>query len=963
MLRIILFLFCFALFASANSCDFSDKNQKECNLDINNPPVFLHKFIDAGNNTYTKYDVCIYDGKFEYKNIEYDVIDCSMIADGELLTEGVVFENNDEIDNNSLKTNKEISLENDNIMLVLAGDVVIDSGVRINTKNPKNLILEIIEGTNGKGTLTLNEGAKINAEAIIMPNGANATITLNTFFGEEKDFIDTIDVNNMDTNLSVNEIHAVNPQDGSITAYNGNIICGPKVDPSVDSSSEIFIEGGKVISKNSLDLANIQGQNSGKCNSPVQLAFNEETTKSQIESTESTITANEITSEEYTESNIEDSSVASAESNAESSVESSTTESVAESSTESVAIESSAESNNNDFAIIEQDIFDKYTKLCNGNLECLNKSIEPYKNIIWNKISSQNKINSIYIINLTNNRTKVQCEVVDYYDKNLDFSFDLSNNNSFEKIDLVFPKSNNKTKIICQNENLKAETNPIQVNPANFDLIHNFGSENLDMTLSLKAGVINISFEGSKALNLEGEIDTGFNGRLLANNENLKFTQNKCGYPNDDVFIQDSMIIGFKNGKADKYLTSFMANTITNGDLSIDFDIEGDLKKCGGELEPKCTQINITKNINVIPDNFMIYTAITSPYKVAYYGQLEDRNAFKYNPILNIQINAINNQDEIIDINKRCNHGIVELNLDSESQIEFKRSITDRLNSKINIYLDEFDTKQGANVDMYFGIGKTSNSYKNITKLTQSSLIEPREIKLTDLAFYVRFKSNGKTYDYSDAFIYDQLAEDSKPAGVLFARGKIEKNISYTDDKKANLDLKYLIYCKDCDTKILEKYLNIDGITMDSPNWYINREHPSDFYLRDDFIDTKLEIENSNQVLEGRQQIIFDSQENGEYKNTINQKDVQFAPYLNYNKDFKNTYLENEFIVTIEKEEISKEPNIEENIEENTEPKVEEQVEEKIEQKVEQKPAKQPQKPIKQTKPKSPNSVELDIEE
>ncbi|MBR7118045.1 MAG: hypothetical protein IKC84_01550 [Helicobacteraceae bacterium] len=973
MLKIILSLFCFTIFAFANSCDFSDKNQKECKLDIDNPPIFLHKFVDSNNNVFTKYNACVYDGKFQYEDREYDVIDCSMIQDGELFTEGIFFENKNSANDESysLKTNKEIELENDNIMLIVAGDVILDSGIRINSKNPKNFILEIIEGTNGKGNLILNRGSKINANAIIMPSGSNATIKLNTFFGgsNQKDFIDIIDSDNiskrydMDTNLTANGIYAINSQDASIIPYDGNIICGPEVNPfnlnnkeyllkklikdnynveitklDIDPNYGIFIESGKIASNNSLNRANIKGQNSGKCNSPMQLAFSKEIidryntkkSKSSDEKSQTTMTTNEV--EENIPSNI----------------------TLDNKKIDSVIVDSDI-NNTADFAIIEQNVFDKFTKLCNGNIECLNNSIKPYKNIVWNKISSQNNINSIYVINLANNNTKVQCEVLDYYGENIQYLFNLSKNNTFEKIDLKFPKStNNKTKIVCQSQNLKLETNPIQVNPAKFDLIPTFGSENLDRTLSLKAGVINISFEGSKALNLEGEIDTGFSGRLFANNNNLKFTQNKCGYPNDDVFIQDTMIIGFKDGKADKYLTSFIANTITNGDLSIDFDIEGDYKKCGNELEPKCTKINITENINVIPDNFMIKTDIISPYKVAYYGQLEDRNAFKYNPILNIRLSAVNNKNEVININQLCNHGVVELSLDSEAKIEFKRSITDRLNSKINVYLDEFSDKQVADVDMYFGISKILNNYNNIIKINQSDLVEPKEIKLTDLVFYIRFKSNGKTYDYNDLVVYDRLADNSMPVGILFARGKIEKNISYTDDKKANLDLKYLIYCKSCDKKTIEKYLNVEDITMDSPNWYINREHPSDFYLSNDFIETDLEIDNSNQVIEGRQQIIFDAQKNDEYNVIIKQKDLEFAPQLNYNKDFKNMYLDNTFNVVISKPEEIKQPQ---KIEENKE--IQKPIEKpKI---IEKKPKKPATK--KQTTPKKSESIELDIEE
>lgn len=988
MLRIILFLYCFAIFAFANSCDFSDENQKECKLDIDNPPIFLHKFVDSKNNVSIKYGACVYNGKFQYKNEEYNVIDCSNVTDGDLLTEGIFLENkgNTSDDGYALKTNKEIELENDNIMLVVAGDIVLDSGIRINSKNPKKFILEIVGGSDGKSSLVLQRGAKINADAIIMPSGSNTNIVLNTFFGgeNERDFIHTIDSDDiskrydMDTNITSKEIYAIDPKYTSVVPYNGNIICGPEIDPfdldnkdyllkriernngdydiniaklDIDPNYGIFIESGKISSDSSFNNATIKGQNGGKCFLPVQLAFD----KNIIDeyNAKNNIIANKIEDEIKVDEMPQNTESTDEESQIEMTNDIATKDNEDEDTQPNLAagnINDNTDSSGDNFAIVEQNVFDRFSKICSGNLDCLDKSLTPYKNIIWNKISSRNNINSIYVVNLADNNVGVKCEVIDYYGENIQTSFDLSKNNMFGKIDLKFPESSDKTKIICQSENLKLETNPIQINPAKFDLKPNFGNTSFNKTLSLKAGVIDISFEGSKALNLEGEIDSGFDGRLFANNNDLKFTQNKCGYPNDDVFIQDPMIIGFKNGKASEYLTSFIANTITNGDLSIDFNIEGNHKRYGDE-EP--AKINIKENINVIPANFMIKTDIISPYKIAYYGQLEDRNTFKYNPILSIQLSAINNKNEIIKINQNCNHGVVELSLDSQSKIEFKRNITDKLNSKINVYLDEFNDKQIANVDMYFGISKIFDKYNNIRKINQGDLIEPKEIQLTDLAFDIRFKSNGNTYDYNDLIVYDRLAEDSMPIGVLFARGKIENNINYTDDNKVNLDLKYLIYCDVCDKKILEKYLSVEDIAMDSPNWYINREHPSDLYLSDEYIKTNLYIQNSNQVFEGRQQIIFDAEENGEYNVSIKQKDSEFAPYLNYNRDFKNVYLENKFIVTINKPE-EKEIQQEQEI-------IQDEVEQPKAIEVKPKKPTNNQRPI--TKPKQPKDIELDIEE
>ena len=520
MLRIILSLLCFAIFAFANSCDFSDKSQKECELDIDNPPIFLHKFVDSNNNVFTKYNACVYDGKFQYEDEEYDVIDCSLVQDEELFTEGILLENKGSGDDDNsddgkyaLTTNKEIALNSDNMMLIVAGDLVLDSGIRINSKNPKNFIIEIIEGSNGKANLILNRGAKINANAVILPSGPNSSITLNTFFGGEgeKDFIDTInsddmvDRGDMDTNLTAGGIYATNQQDASIMPYDGDIICGPEVDPfdldnkeyllkrltknddsydidianlDIDPNYGPFIESGKVVTDDSLDGANIQGQNSGECNAPMQLAFSQEeidayNTKDTevMESDEETIAeSSDETSEEYAESD-EDSDVESsveaqiaiapeAMEEAEASVESNEAidESDVDSSDEAEYDEGASEeytdenvedsgdvelpgaivpgaivpneigerdntsssdenteaiasaSNDTNIAIIERDIFDKFTKLCNGDMDCLDRSIEPYKNVIWNKISSQNNINAIYVVNLALSDASVQAK-------------------------------------------------------------------------------------------------------------------------------------------------------------------------------------------------------------------------------------------------------------------------------------------------------------------------------------------------------------------------------------------------------------------------------------------------------------------------------------------------------------------------------------------------------------------------
>ncbi|RAX55363.1 hypothetical protein CCY99_01310 [Helicobacter sp. 16-1353] len=1032
MLRIILSLCFFTLFVFADSCDFSNSKQKDCELDINNPPILLHKFIDENDNVSLEYGACIYDGKIQIYDEEYDVINCSMVENNKgFLTEGVIFENT--IDSNNdinykLTTNKNIELKNDNILLRVAGDFVLDSGIRINTQQPKNLIIEIVEGTNGKSNIILQRGAKLGAEGIIMPDGENSTITLNTFFGGiyEEDFINTINETeqdkrgNMETIINVDNIFSLSQDGEAINPYNGNVVCGPEVNPldlsnnqyilkrlysvkndSKDSPNDensicevkegkcfdgilayndidiqnkdykiatakldiipsygVFIESGKIYLQDGsqanlndmLPNANILSQNDGQCGIPNKVAFSQEV----IDLYNTTMIA-EATPQEKQESNdinIEEPQ----EELSDSFIDDEPLVEYKDNIANQDEINVAKIDINDDFLIIEKENFDNFNKICNGDLQCLSNQLLPFDKLIWNKLSSNSKVNSIYILNLTNDKLDVICNITDYYGENLEISNNLDSNNILGTIDLKFPQSSNETQITCKSTNTTKQTNKINVTPAKFVLNPIF--EDSD---SLKAGVINIIFENSKALNLEGEIDSGFNGNLIADSNSLEFKQNNmCSSPNKEVFIQKPMTISFENGEMIDNKAEFIANTITKGKLNINFNIENNTDFCSNDNPnmPKCINANISKDINVIPANFMIKTDIISPYKISYYGQIDDRNTFKFNPILDITLNALNNKDEIIDINQSCNYGSIQLGLDSNLLVEFKRSVSDRLNSKVNIYLDEFDDKQTANLSVYFGITKVADKYNNLRKIKQNDLVEPQEIKLTDLSFNAKYKTGNKFYDYNDLIVYDRLTDDSKPISVIIARGKMQVDNTINDSGEENaVIIKYEIYCETCDTNILAKYLEVNNMEMDSPNWYINTKHPSDFYLSDKFIKTNLNIQNSNKAFEGMQKIIFTNNVAGNYNVTIDQTYSGFAPYLNYNKDFKNIYLGNSFDVSIKINQIMQniKPEIKE--EETIEPPKVEIKEKK--QVVSKKPEVKSPKP----KAKSPNQIQLDIED
>lgn len=1067
MFRIMLSLSFIVLFAFAENCDFNDKNQEECELDINKLPNILHKLVDDNSNMSVEFGECIYDGNVEIDEIEYNIINCSMFEKDGALTEGIIFNGT----GNNLIKNKYINLKQDNVLLKVAGDVVLDSGIRFNTSKPKNLIVEIIEGSNGKSNLVLQRGAALNATAIIMPDGEKSNIRLHTFYGGiyEKDFIDMINKNDislrgdMETLLNVENILSLSDNGENATAYNGYITCGPEVNPldlanenyilkrlykvkntSKDAPSDsnsicnvkegncfvnildfankkideksykiatstpniiptygIFIESGKITSNSNIDEilgnANITNQNQGKCNAPIQVAFSQDvideynaksapevdTEVAQEEQNEETINSesladNEALKEDSQESQEEtaDDEVITEENTetldeaqvAQDSVDS--TDSIQESieldetTIENENIKPALTNLNDSFLIVEKNAYDKFNKDCYGEIECVYNSLAEYDTIIWDKVASKNNINSIYVLNLTNNNLEVICNVADYYGENLEKKYNLNANKIIGKIDLRFPNSGANPKIICKANGETKQTNPIVITPAKFNIKPKFDS--FENTPMIKAGDVKIEFIEALALTMEGDIDNGFSGNLIAQKENLSFShKNKCDDNDKNVFIDKPLVLEFKNGRLRTKAISFVADAISSGKLDIKFDVEKSKICDSGNLQPQCTSTRISKNINIIPDNFMIKTDIISDNKISYYGQIDDRGSFKYNPILDIELAALNNRGEVIDINKNCNYGSMVLSLKNDKLIEFKRSVSDRLNSKINIYLEEFENNS-ANIKVYFGINKIADNYKNIRVMKQNDLLEPQEIVLTDFSFNLKFKNGGKYYDYNNLVVYDAI-DNANPFGILFVRGKINTNdVKGTTKNPASLIAKYDIYCENCDTKLLAKYLGVEDPEIDTTNWYINTKHPSNFFISDDFINIKdkninnnLVIENSNKALEGRQEIIFTSSIANIYPINLRQRTNEFAPYLNYNSNYKNVNLVNEFSVMINEEENTQ--NIDELVEKTEEIK-EEVNEVEPEPEIKEK-IKKPKEIKKETKQKNNNSIKLDIED
>lgn len=1183
MFKIILSLGLTLLFAFAQNCNFNDTNQDECEIDIKNPPLMLHKFINDDGSEFTEYHACVVDGDVVIDEVPYQVLDCSMIKDKNgKFTEGVTINNG-----KNLIKNKLITIKQDNVLLRVAGDFIIDSGVRLNIKNPKHLIIEIINGTNEKSNLTLQRGASLKAEAIFMPLGKNSNISLNTFYGGiyEREFIDLINQKSpkmrggMETMLNVDNVLALS-DDGELVEFNGGVSCGPEVNPldlsnkdyvlkrlfrvkntSVDKPSEnnsiceieeqncfknildfanrkidgksykvatakadiiptyeIFIESGKIISsdnrgiKDIMPEAKVQERHYGKCETPAKIAFeksvvdeylaNIEAKKAQLaqksikdstQTAESTAKTAESTKsieqnkpdstqlaqvdtemveeviEEITAKNAESTQNAEsanasnapaqsqqgAESTAESSIESPAkqaeqnkpdstqlaqneksstqtsdskdssitqsesenspisaelnaelnenlqdllsafnSENLAESSQNTPANKNTAESSteqpadiniskntpvkkevfkaSDEFLIVEKKAYEQFNKECYGDLQCLYDSLLPYDKVIWNKKSSKNMANAVYVLNFTNDNLAVKCEVKNHYGKNLKKSFNLSSTNIIGVLDVRFPISSDTTQITCKADKQTKTTNKIIATPASFDINYSFADDGSQSVPTLKAGTITIAFKQGAALTMEGDIDSGFSGNLAV--ESIAFKQkNKCdGSMSENISTQKDLKLNFKKGYLKNASMDIMAKTIAFGDLNIDFNIANNDETCTNStnsLMPQCTTANITKEISIIPANFRIKTDILSTSnKVSYYGQIDDKLSFKYNPLLSIELEALDNDNKPIDINKECNYGSIELSLKSDKLIEFKRTSSDRINSKIIVYLRDFQKPTGTNIQAYFGINKLVDKYNASRKIAQNDLLEPIEITLFDFLFDIRFKNGKSQFSYENPEVYDRLDDNSNPISVLIARGKLQTNdIKGDTQDAASLIAKYAIYCKSCDRKVLAKYFKGEP-EAESQYWYINSQHPSSFYISDNFIKIRQKnsedsviVTNSNNAFEGRQQISFGSKNAGIYAVAIAQRTAEFAPYLNYSDKYNNSYIQNGFNVMISESTKEIFENINDTAEAVIEPKP-------AEPKQVEKPKQTPQKPATKPKPKKPSNkpkgnIILDIEE
>lgn len=1063
MFRIILTLGFTLLFAYAQTCDFSNLTQDECEIDIENPPLMLHKFVKDDGSEFSELYKCVKGEDTEFDEVSYAVLDCSMVeSKSGNLTEGVTLSNG-----KNLIKSKVVTFKQDNVLLRVAGDFVLDSGIRLNQKNPKNLILEVIEGSNTKSNMILQRGASIKANAIIMPEGANSSIFVNTFYGGiyEKEFIDLINQKTsdlrggMETLLNVDDILGLSGDAGEIVDFNGGVFCGPEVNPldlentnytlkrlfrvkntSIDKPSannaicgvkdgdcfaniidfsnkkfagksykiasskmeiiptyDIFIESGKIISsdgraiKDIAPSATIAGQNNGSCEKPVKVAFDKNVVDAYLAEVEAkkAETAKADAEKQTIADSVVDSALDSAPQIAESAKSQNLAQKdenlqnkdeeqagarlnaeldenlqdlltkfnkdkIAESSADSAkkaqnqaksALDSATKADSapsatqnaesadleilknaliekrrledlkikDEFLIVERVAYESANKSCYGDLRCIYSELSPIDGLIWNKKSSKNITHSIYAVNVTNDDLALTCEVQNHYGKTFKKSFNLNSANIIGVIDLKFPSSNDTTQITCRAAKQAKSTNKIVVTPASFDI--NYAFEGSDGKASiLKAGDIKIGFDEGKALTMESEVDYGFSGDLVVKSTEFKQKQYCKNSGKAVISAPKDLKLEFKNGYLRSAFMNIIAKTIAFGDLKIELAIPNNDKTCitqraNNSLMPLCTSTILSKEVSIIPANFMVATDIVSESsKIAYYGQIDDKITFKHNPRLSLRIQPLNSAGQPVEFDKTCAYGSVELSLKSDKLIEFKRTSSDRLNSKITAYLSDFDTPSGTEIKTYFGISKMLDSYKNTRKITQSDLLEPLEITLFDFNFNIRFKDSKTQFLYDNPIVYDNLDDDSNPASILIARGKLQVNdIKGNVLEPANLVAKYAIYCKTCDRVLLAKYLQQEP-EVESQYWYINNQHPSAIYIADRHI-TKLNlfeknadlisIKNSNNAFEGRQKITFSSEQSGSYDIAFDQRTGEFAPYLNYSQKQQKGYVPNNFSVMI----------------------------------------------------------------
>ncbi|MGX3011053.1 hypothetical protein ACWIUD_05765 [Helicobacter sp. 23-1044] len=1145
MFRSILLMGFTLLFAFARTCDFKDDKQDECEIDIKNPPLMEHKFIKDDGSAFSEYHSCINGGDIEIDDVRYEVLDCSMVENKNgALTEGVTISNG-----KNLIKNRIVTIKQDNVLLRVAGDFVVDSGIRFNTKNAKKFIVEMIEGTNAKSNVILQRGAALNANMLIMPEGGNSNVVLNTFYGGiyEKEFIDLINQKSpasrgeMETILSVDDVIALSPDGSELSDFNGGVFCGPEVNPldlknknyilkrlyrvknaSIDAPSDknaicsvkegecfenllafnnrkfdgksfkiasanakiiptydIFIESGKIISsdnraiKDIFPSAKIKGQNGGACDKPAKLAFDkkvvekyladlevenakkialdsaknaESAEKSTLDSAKDSATQNAESEMKIAQNALDSAKSETLAKNAESTQDSATdsadkiaestqdsqiaqtdeqqspiaaelnaeldenlqdllstfnSEKLAESKKSEQNAESTADSAeldivkpakkelldiNDEFLLVEKNAYEQFKKSCYGDLQCIYNELLPYDKVVWSKKSSKNAVNEVFALNVSDEDLTLVCEVKNHYGKNIKKSFTLSATNTIGIIDLKFPTSSDTTQITCKGAKQEKTTNKIIATPAKFDMDYSFANDDL----VVKAGNVKINFKSGVALTAEGEIDSGFNQNLTL--DNVSFTQKEyCASDAiEGISAPNDLRLRFKGGYLQNASMDIVAKIVAFGNLKLNFAIANNDKNCATSadtLKPTCTSAEITKEISIIPANFRVKTDILSTSnKVAYYGQLEDKLNFKHNPLLKVDIEALDSDGGVIDINKNCNYGSIELGLQTDKLIEFKRTSSDRLNSKIIVYLRDFTSDKGTSIKAYFGINKIIDSYQNARKITQGDLLEPTEITLFDFIFNLRLKSGKTQFVYDNLEVYDKLDEKSNPESVLLVRGKLQTDDINGEDS-AFLIAKYALYCKTCDKNILAKYLQRTP-EAESQFWYINTQHPNNFYIRDRFISHKVEgknraeaqkeggkltIKNSNTAFEGRQKITFLSDKSENYEITLAQGNGDFAPYLNYNRAYKNKYIANEFKAMIKVSEKVPEPIIEPEATIKPEPKVEPKPVVKPTVKPAPKPAVKPAvkpapkpavKPAAKPAPKkSDKNIKLDIED
>ena len=817
MLKLVLFLFSIVFGSNiyASGCTLDDENATQCEIDSQNPPTFLNRFIDKEGKETLDYAQCVREDTLNTDEGDYTLINCSLIEknedNGNLLTEGIIIDK---------RIEKVIITEEEknNVVLTFAGKVVIEEGVNIDAPN---LIIKILNATENDAQLIVDKNSKLNIKSVILQNSPSPAIIINKCNSEENKKImkeDLKDVLNLE-----NGIFVTNGDDWLLgDEYTGDIICGK------DETNQNESQNMEDSEENTI---------------------NEEDNEGNLDSNEMDLDSNAMINENPEEVK---------------------------------------------FLIVDKENFDAANKKCKNDIGCLEENLTQYDGVIGKKFSSKNASYNIYLLNLGNEELNLKCNITDYNGNNKEEEYRFSE--LYKAVQFKFPISSSKAKLSCASKSTQKETNEIISIPSKILINAEFDDPNM-----LKAGDIKLNTKDAKALTLEGEVDAGFSDTLIAYEGDISFTyKNKCLSKSNSngIQIKEPLKIDFNNGISTTEYVELNIKKVIEGKLNIRFNNENLCK------DSKCVNANTSNDISVIPANFTIITDIISDNKVIYYGQLNDKNNFKFNPILNLKLAAIDNNGNDIDINNDCNYGNTKLNLDTSKLIDFKRRASDKIGREIKIFNDEF-VNNIADINVYFGISKLRDENDDVREMKQNDLIEPIEIGLNDFIFNITYTNNNKTYKYNDVEIYDRLEmlntnEELVPSSVLLARGKlqIDNEEGYVFDN-INALAKYQIYCKTCSTKVLERYLETDGLIISEANWYINTKHPSDFYLEDKFIKTNLKIKNSKKSIDGIQEITLIGNKVGENNIVINQQYGGFAPYLNYNEKYNNVYLSNYFVINV----------------------------------------------------------------